>query len=737
MPPHDLSNRRRVATSQPRIVPSVLVLFALLALPSVAAAAGADWIPPGWKAGASLAGERVTKVESHEEFVRIHTERGGFELVACLQPDDPWCAQGVRIQPLPGAKADEAWLRGRLDEIRAHKVDAQAPVAPIGVQRGPDDAAAMMDHLRGVWPWEAVYAIVLALLGIVVALRASAGDPRVRRWVWATAGLAAATPLLGRTLLGEQTVQLQSVMRMHEGNALTAATTLVAPYVFESQGWLLTDATGGVAGIVAANRLLSSVALLGTFTWLLALLRSLPWAVFATLLAFKGSMAWSIMTSETHTPVIWVAMLPTVAAVALHRRADSLRWERSVAWLFVALLPPVFGRRQEVGLLWAVALWMMATAPHGPAHALAQRWWRRAVDFARAQRPNAARWLFVWLLLGTVNGGLFGHMQSGAFAALQRLVGEETAEALHHPLLASLSLQPFDLSFVFLPGDAASAFGLLGCGLLLWGIVRSFVDGRGWLLLGLAVLAMYKVFRFMGHGFHYEMQRYIATLVPVCGALIAVGLRDALLRGEPLLAATRHRRLAVGSVVLLALLDPRYAGDSRGTRTWPRPGLQQGDLQSEFVAMSTAVGRYPECAIVTRNTDEVDGDGVPTRQSWIVFGAPWPSPHQLRDEAEIPAALAGLQPAPRCALVFDGLECRAADGVGCDGIAEGDVVDRYSSDVEPYRHLHWGKSNWTARPHTLRSLARRLRPAGPLRDATPPAPRQGSVAALPPPELHP
>lgn len=734
MPLHDLWNRTRVGrTCSGRAA----IVLALLALPAVAVAGGADWIPPDWEEGAALAGERVTRVETHEEFVRIHTEKGGFELIACRQPDDPWCAQGVRIQPLPGAEADEAWLRGRLDEIRAHKVDVQAPVAPIGTGRGPDDAAAMVQHLRGVWAWEAVYAIVLALLGMLVALRATAGDPRVQRWVWATVGLAAIAPLLGRTILGEQTVHMQTVFRMHEGNALTAATTLVAPYVFESQGWLLTDATAGVAGTVAANRLLGAIAVLGTFTWLLALLRSLPWAVFATFLAFKGTMAWSIMTSETHTPVIWVAMLPTVAAVALHRRADSRPWERAVAWLFVLLLPPIFGRRQEVGLLWAVAALMMATAPHGPAHALAQRWWRRAVDLARAQRPNAARWIFVWLLLGIANGWWYGDLQTESFAALQKLIGAETAEVLHHPLVAGLSLQPFDLSFVFLPGDAVSAFGLLGCALLLWGIARSFVDERGWLLLSLAVLGMYKVFRYMGHGFHYEMQRYIATLVPIYGAFIALGLRDGLRRSEPLLAATPQRRLAIGSVLLIALLDPRYAGDSRGTDMWPRLGLQQTDLQAEFVGMLTAVGRYPDCAIVTRNTDEVDADGVPTRQSWIVFGAPWPLPHQVRDEAEIPAVLQGLRPAPSCALVFDGLECRAAHGTGCDGIAEGDVVDSYPSAVEPYRHMHWGKSNWTTRPHTVRALARRLRPAGPLRDATPPAPRQGSVAALPRPELHP
>ncbi len=90
-------------------------LLLCLAVPTAAFADAAPaWMPTAWKVGATLDGERVERLETHEEFVRVRFGSGGFEIVACRPADDQaWCEKGLRIQPLPGAEANEEALRHR------------------------------------------------------------------------------------------------------------------------------------------------------------------------------------------------------------------------------------------------------------------------------------------------------------------------------------------------------------------------------------------------------------------------------------------------------------------------------------------------------------------------------------------------------------------------------------------------------------------------------------------------
>lgn len=709
-----------------------LLVALLLLVPSVAFAdAAPDWMPSSWKVGATLDGQRVERLETHAEFVRVHFSSGGFEIVACRPTDDTaWCEKGLRIQPLPGADANEEALRHRLAEIRDHEPAAQAEIAPIASGRQAQTVGHTVQRLRGVATWEAGFAIGFALLALWLGWLAIGPDPNARRGWYATALLVAAAPLLGRSLLGEGSVDIRSLMRIHEANTEDTVRLLVAPYVFHAPAWLLTDGTRGIAGVVAANRLLWLIGLAGTATWMRRLMGSWRAAGIVTALGFSGGVTLATFSGESETALAWCIELAGVAAFVV---ADDPRRPALVRLLALGqllLLPLVWTRRGELAFLVGIALAALAirSLSRHPSAGPALR--ARAVSFGRALLHPVP--VVVFFALALWHGAHIAELQDDVNALAVRVFGDAAAD--RRVLITSLFTQvPTDLSWLLLPLETAQTRGLLFGGLFAWGAWSALRAGGAslWLVVGLA--SLYKVYRHAGHGFDFEMQRYLATVEPLLVATVAFGAASAWSRFDTWTRGKPFRHAAIAGLALVALVDERYARDDDSLGKFPRtPGIA-ADSQTEFRALASALVQFPECALVTRNVAEVDDEARVARDNLLVFGASWRLPLVVTDEAELPATLAEMEPAPRCALVFDGIECGAAGGAPCDRLGTGQVLWDAPRMGMTYRHRHWGATMPSMRPFTLRPLAPHLLPAGPLREAPPPTATRTDGAALPAP----
>ncbi len=588
-----------------------------------------------------------------------------------------------------------------------------------------------MDRLRGVATWEAAFAILLAALALWLGWLAVGEDAGARKGFAVTAALVVAAPILGRTLFGEASVGLSGLTRIHEANTHDTVQLLVAPYVFRSPAWLLTDATRGVAGVVAANRLLWLIGFAGTATWMRRSLGSWAAAGIVTALGFTGGVTLATYSGENETALAWCVELAGIAAFAVADDPRRARSTRMLAVVELLALPAVSIRRTELALLVGVALvaLLVRAALRHPEHGPRLRTFGRRLASALL-RPVP---LALYCLLIVWHGTNIADLQDDVYALAVRVFGDFAAT--HRVMVTSLFAQsPTDLSWVLLPQDAAETRGLLFGGLLAWGAWRGVRGGGAglWLVLGLA--SLYKVYRHAGHGFDFEMQRYLATVEPLLVASVALGVPSAWARFDGWTRDKPYRHAALAALALLALLDDRYARADDSLGKFPRTSGIVADSQSEFRALAATLAQFPDCAFVTRNVEEVDPEGRVLRGNLIVFGAAWRLPVELNDEAALPSTLAALEPAPRCALVFDGIECGTNGGEPCDRLGESQVLWDAPRMGKTYRHRHWGTTMPTMAPFTVRPLARRLRPAGPLRDAPPPEARRTDRARLPIPE---
>lgn len=668
------------------------LLIGLVAAPVVAAdgvVAGAPaWVPAAWVEGATLSGQRVQRVETHQEFVRVHFAEGGFEVVRCRAADDPWCAAGMRIQPLPGADADEQALRARLDELAAVRPPAAALAAAPSRDSDAATAVSALSQMRGALPWEAVLALILALGCLACGWLAVGSDPGARVGMAVTTALALAAPLLGRTLLGESSVAATLVNRIHEASTLDTVTLIVAPYVFREPAWLLTDATRGAAGVFAANRLLWLVAVAATTTWLRRLLGAWPPTLLVAALIFTGGVTLPSLSAETQTTLAWVLICGGAAAFTVADDPARRPATRIAAVALIGALGAVVDRRRELMLLVAMAYVALAAS----AVLRSPRWRPPLLHAAKRAVGVAGRpgFLAVYAALALVHGATILDIKN-AFAS--------NLEAV-----AAAALLPTDVGFLLLPGDLLLTHGVLLAALVVLGAGVACVRERRWLWWVVAVASLYKVYRSLGHAYVFELQRYIATLAPLVAVIAALGWQELRRWMDRLAPSGPRRRVAWLLVTLTAVVDGAYANESDVFGRWPISATITADSQVEFRGLALAVARYPDCAIVTRSTVTVEA-GFADQQQLVVFGANWRLPTTVDDEAALGPALAALQPAPTCALVFDGLACRAAGKAGCDHLAEGSPVDDFPTSEAAYRHPHFGVATPNGRGFTLRPLA--------------------------------
>ena len=665
--------------------------------------------------GALLDGKAIERIERHSEFVRVHVAGGGFELCRCQDAQDPWCAGPLRLQPLPGQEADEAALTRRLAEVRALPAATTAPaLAPPGAGAVQDDGQGVIAHWLGRLDGGAaalgLIPALLALAGLCFGLLATRDHPAARRGVGWVAALTIAAPLLGRSLLGPDSVPSEVIAHLHESNARDTAALLTERYAMHHPAWLLTSAERGIHGIVAANRLLWALGVAAMVVWMRCLLPNWRLAVLVVALVAGTGFNVALRNAELETPEIWVAICAGAAAFAV---ADDVRRRPWTRWLATAYLPSLVtmvDRRHETVLIVAAALLVLALRQLRRRDAV--RSWldakvARALDVAT--RPAS---LLVFTAVVVVQGLLQSQLAELAEpigVALNSHLSTETIAASSWMGILP-SVLPTDLTFVFLLLNLASWSNLLLAALVLCGVYQTVSRRRDWLWLLLTVATVYKIYRAAGHAFPFEVVRYLATLAPLLAAFAALGVDWGWPRLQALTPTPGQRRVALAAIGLTALVDARYGALNASMGDWLTLQGPVGDQQIAFHVMTGALDRYPDCAIVTRNTIETNTLGEVEMEELIVFGAGWDRVTTIASVAEIPRVLGALSPPARCAMVLDGLDCRCAGGEGCHELGEGPPLIGRAPTAIAYRHGHWGRPMDDVSPFTLRRLRADLDP---------------------------
>lgn len=681
-----------------------------LVVPS-SARAGADgpaWVPASWRVGGTVGGEEVTAFQAHAEFVRVTTQAHAFEIVRCMDSIlDPWCKAGARIQPAPGAAADEDWLRARLAEVVALRADAAAaewsevvstlapPCGVVGAEPPADERAqAARTHAT---LQAATLRILALLLAALLAWRLAGADRHRRALVLAAVALAVALPVLGRTVVGADSLEVQQVDLLHEGWQHRCVEQLTAPWPSASPPALLLGAGSGLPGRAVANLLLQSlvcVLLFGVLTFAgVAARRGLA----LTALAAFAPMNWHAMHSETEIvegQVLW--LLGAVGVVAASRDAWPRLW-RVLGLVLLGLLATFVGRRSE--LLGAAAIgaavggWTLLVAPPTRARITAAAVAAGGTLLRRAPWP-------VWVVV----------------VVLPSIVWLPSDLPL--PATALYGAWPLRLQALRLPLDLAHGAPLLLTIVAVAGVLAVVRRGHNvaprWLVA--MTLGQYCAYVVVGHGDVFELQRYCALLLPALAWIGADGWRwldDATATWRA--ASPARRNVWLAALLLLALADGRLgdrdgALDDWGTR---RPLQRNPQVEARFLHQRLAA--EPDCVFVTFGAVDADTNGWVTVHELLVFGATMGAPLRVSPTPDaLHAALALLDPPPRCLRAYRGLDCALLGVPSCEELGRGPALSRFDAPSRPFRAGHFGRLATTELQFDVRDLAPpwRLEPGG-------------------------
>lgn len=724
---------------------SIMVSITLATTPTLQAAPGSppssadapDWLPPAWVVGAKIDDQVIVAVDAHAEFVRIRFARGGFEIVACGAKPDQWCAQGLRIQPLPDMEASDAFFTARLAELRRHDdVDASALTQ---ARRRNQPIRLPAEVARVAVAPEPIRVALALLLTLLLALRLTKGKA-TRRWIWLIAAIVVALPLLGRSMLGvtfagPDGVAISSISLVHEGNEARVAELWTAPYSFADPAWLLTSAHKGFRGRVAANRLLHLLAVVLVLAWLRALAGiAAPrrwWMSLwvAGLFAFAAPM-WVTASGETWAPALTVTILfGGIGVVAAGD--DSLR--KPWRWLGIMLIPllaTLTERRIEVWLVAAAAMAVSVARLRWTAaqrQAMAERIWARISVALRAEKDQGARLVGVCLaafvVIGLVealpvDGAGINTVAETVAAKLAIWADLETPSPLQ--VLGIRALSPANWAWLLMPIDLAIAFPMAWIALLLVAFVTVIRRDHSWLWLLVVVLSLFKVFRVAGHGHPYEMTRYLTGLAGPMAFLLGLGA----LRLEQWLDQPGRdigtRRLALTAFAIATLIDGSYRSQMHVYGKWLRRAPLEFAEQIDARFVGRAVERWPACLLVTRLPFEVDKDQNVSREGFVLFGGLWHGPQRLTPQgaetvvpmSALAQAIETFEPKPACVLALAALDCNLVGSAGCDALADAGepALTALSQPMKAYRHPHWGTLARNEVSLWLRPLAKRWRP---------------------------
>ncbi len=654
-----------------------LLLGAILLIGAVATAAPADTRLP-WSKGGPAAGDwQVERVVEHPEFMRFELSRESsrttVEVVAHQGPQGEWTSRHHRLQPGPGGQADETLMRALLTELRAWddrgttaRVAAQGSGGGLRAFDGSDLALALDNAL-------------LLLLVLVLVAAPLARRPGLLAWTLITLSAVAVAwwwtfvrhsagdiPLSWITVLHEGPTS-QNVEFLYGRNRHTGANHTLLVWLFADEGRF------GLRDMVRLNLFLA-VANAGLLLIIgRAILGHLLPALLIVTLFAGNAAALHAASSELAAGATSALMLLAAAAVlALEEPDKASIWRRvgTVLALCLATLLLALTRTEAAGFGLVALTALLPRLAFGDLKVEAKA--RRLAEVARNSR---------WSLR---LGGLALTAATLPLMWLDGRVGWLVA-----------GLHPLNPSFLAAPPLLLTLLPLAAVVLVVLGLGHTLRRWRESLLLGVALLILFKVYFCASHRVFYEMLRYVAALLPAFAILAMLGWRALRQLAERRGWRPRWRNLAFGLLAASMLIPPippladaiwdRRAEALPQAGTFVAPPLN-ADQQAEVRFMLAATEAHPECVIATRTTREIERVEAPRSYDWWLFGKPLPAPlTRPAADMELSAWLAQRLPDAPCVLFFRGLDCHLVDAANCEALtARRPMVRSQALPSRPY-----------------------------------------------------
>lgn len=616
------------------------VLLWLIALPSAAWAGGSPDLP--FRPGDQVVGGWTVKgYVAHAEFIRFTLGRSGqsatIELVADPSPAGEWTTGRHRLQPGPGARPDEALLRGLMPAVRqwdAHQ--SRSVVVPIGtsdplVEAGRADAPVLHSFRAAgaFWVGGCLWLMAAALCWLHWARR--------REYL---AMLGAAPLLAGLAVwLLRWPIGVQWLHLLHEaGDPLTAMlqpedhagllpSVLRALWPEHPQLWT------GLARAAHAQVWIVGLAGVGLLLW--AARRVPLWVAAGVLIGLSASPAWwRAVLSEL--PSAWVALLVwgALASWDLWRSAQTLRpWRWLAGFHLVLTSIALWQTRPELGLAGIVL-----TAGADPTvRSRLDRALDRLAKLLATHTKSAAALALTLVIVGVASNALW----TGRFywmAAAVNPLQWTTVEAV----VASAACLPVAWTAI--------------CVHALYAERLQTARWQAASLWAAAVLvAVAKLYVSATHSSWYEAQRYMSMLAPfltvaVVAALAVVGHA---LSHRPRVRSAVWLSMCLPGIPLLAAPFFQVQGDD----PWPWQPLDR-DRQLEARFVHDVVALAPDCALVARAL-QTEANSQRLRDRWVL--ARPDAPHLFAgDLAAGIAPLLAPGPAlqsPKCLIELRLLDC--------------------------------------------------------------------------------
>ena len=655
----------------------------------LAAEPAAATAPIPWRQGQSVSVWQVDAVLHSAEFLRLdlHGPDGlaGVEIV--LDPDaaGTWAAPPYRVQPSPQRASNEPCLLAVRDDLRRwlgegpkarflqpHRVPAASEPRDARMPEPEPREASSLRSLRAKSTghlalaalgltvpdlWAGAHCIATALawllagfwgrrqradrLPLAVCALATLGGI-VALWFWLPP---ARLPASWLTMLQEgptrQNLAHLYGMGVHGGEAWRGFFIWIAERNADARPGLWLNLAFAWCNLVVV----------ATLTWLHT--RSALGLVFVTLAACCNLAVLHAAFSELPSLLLALGFWQGFAACAVLSLPElPAPWRRLALTELVWVTVLAAESRSEAALPGCLVLLWEWSGTGRPARVRADllaalgRVWQRL----RISPLRAIALLAVWESLRLAVGVVVPAYWSWSLAALDPL----------NPTAATLP-------------QALAAVAPLGAVLLvLAGLVAAFRGSPHVQLLGLALLALYKLYFSASHAVFFELQRYMTLLTGPLAWFAMSGWRAA----DAAFARWPWAGRGVGQTALLASFFvwlphgnlAQYLPTARlqhadSAPATGDPWLLSRDVQREVRFVQAAVDAEPDCVFVTRFATQVDGVRGP--ETFIAFGEPLPGPRFGPAEGVSLAQFVAASQPQRCWRYYRGLSCNLVGTPPC------------------------------------------------------------------------
>ena len=653
-----------------------------------------------WDVGASVPGVgTLERVQRHPEYVRTQWRDGEqthrIEIVPRSDQTDPWAAGPYRVQPAPGARANNA----ALSAMRAHleALSAAPGHAPfVGRARAPTspEDALEVPTSRGDKPYPppgAPWLLLALFMGVILALIAlvRSRPPGSAERTIAARGVAAATLIgLGSLIfLDPRALNPALITVLHEGNTEHVIRALWGSGhhgpLWDAMRWALST-LGGYEEVLP-------IRVLVTLNLTLAAINLTGLAVAARLVVGSWRVAALVVVTLSISPLFLNAALSELTAqplltVCLAMAGAIAAGPRQRALSVVALLLLTC----SLGLLRAE--WFMAGGLIAAASI--------ATPYLEARGSSAPRLSAALVLL----------LAAGAYWGAPMLLEGERATYL------TQGLTPTDWGPLAMP--LVYAMGL-GVGLVLLGILGAgrLLTMAPWVGVPLALVLLTRMYTEASHRGQapYETLRYGQLMLPLLLGCSLIGWR-ALLQ-QTRWTGSSKRTL----VIVVAALHLAPVGEVIASRVFSHHHLASSplygapldrDQQREARALIALIEEPSTCVAVAvsardpKPTDPIEG------WDYVFFGGSLGGPLTAeRAPARLQDHLKNLG-SPDCARFFSGLDCHVEGYEGCEPErAMGAPGEALGVEQRPY-YDHLTRDD-SARLQVVRWDTRETRPTSP------------------------